>query len=49
MVPVAYSCVAFLEPAERLSSSVRNNTRLDFQLNTRSARITGTSPGPARA
>lgn len=48
MVPVAYSCVAFLEPAERLSSSVRNNTRLDFQLNTRSARITGHEPGTGK-
>ena len=45
VVPVPYSCVAFFDPSARLSEDVRNNERLDFQLNTRSARITGHEPG----
>lgn len=45
MVPVAYSSVAFFDPSERLSRSVRNNANNDFQLNTRSARMTGHEAG----
>ncbi|MQY49603.1 DUF4150 domain-containing protein [Rhizobiales bacterium RZME27] len=48
MVPVAYTCVAFLDPSKRLSDDVRNNKRLDFQLNTRSRKITGHEPGTGK-
>jgi hypothetical protein len=48
MVPVAYCSVAFLDPAVRVSTSVRNNGGRDFQLNSRAATSTGHEPGTGR-
>ena len=45
VVPVAYSSVAFLDTAIRYSTSVRNNGKFDFQLNSRCATSTGHEPG----
>lgn len=48
MVPVAYSCIAFLDPSVRVSGTVNNNSDNDFQLNTRSCRIIGHEPGTGK-
>lgn len=45
VVAVAYSSVAFLDTAIRYSTSVRNNGKFDFQLNSRCATSTGHEPG----
>jgi len=45
MVPVAYTSIAFLDTAVRVSNSVRNNGNYDFQLNSRCATSTGHEPG----
>jgi hypothetical protein len=45
MVPVPYSSIAFLDTAVRVSTSVRNNSKYDFQLNSRCATSTGHEPG----
>lgn len=48
MVEVGYSSIAFLDTAIRYSSSVRNNGKFDFQLNSRCATSTGHEPGIGR-
>jgi hypothetical protein len=48
MVPVPYSSIAFLDTAVRVSTSVRNNGKYDFQLNSRCASSIGTEPGTGR-
>ena len=48
MVPAAYSSVAFLGQAIRVSKSVRNNGRYDFQLNSRTTEIKGHEPGTGK-
>lgn len=45
MVPVGYSSIAFLSTAVRVSTSVRNNGKYDFQLNSRCATSEGHDPG----
>ncbi len=48
MVPVAYSSISFLDTAVRYSTSVRNNGKFDFQLNSRCATSTGHEPGTGK-
>jgi hypothetical protein len=48
MVPVAYSSIAYLSTAVRVSTSVRNNGKYDFQLNSRCAVSEGNDPGTGR-
>ena len=48
MVPVAYSSIAFLSTAVRISPSVRNNGNYDFQLNSRCGSSTGHEPGKGK-
>jgi hypothetical protein len=45
MVPVAYSSIAFLGSSIRISTSVRDNRKNDFQLNSRVPTSTGHEPG----
>lgn len=45
---VAYSSVAFLDTAIRHSTSVRNNGKFDFQLNSVCSESTGHEPGTKR-
>jgi hypothetical protein len=45
MAPVPYSSIAFLDTAVRVSTSVRNNGKYDFQLNSRCATTQGHDPG----
>ena len=48
MVPVPYSSIAFMDTAIRLSTTVRNNGNLDFQLNSRCSTSTGMEPGTGK-
>ena len=43
--PVAYSSIAFLDTSVRVSTSVRNNGKFDFQLNSRTSTSTRHEPG----
>ncbi|MCF1474453.1 MULTISPECIES: PAAR-like domain-containing protein [Rhizobium/Agrobacterium group] len=45
VVKVGYSSIAFLDTAIRYSTSVRNNGKFDFQLNSRCSKSTGHEPG----
>lgn len=48
MVPVAYSSSALLGQSIRVSTSVRNNSCFDFQLNARAPMSTGHEAGTGR-
>ena len=45
VVPVAYFAIAFFDPADRTSRTVRNNGLHDFQLNTRATETRAHEPG----
>lgn len=44
-VPVPYMSISFFNTASRVSRSVRDNGRKDFQLNSRPTKTTGHEPG----
>lgn len=48
MEPVAYSSIAYMSTAVRVSTSVRNNGCYDFQLNSRCRTSEGHEPGEGR-
>lgn len=48
MVPVPYTSIAFLSSAARTSTSVRDNSNYDFQLNSRCATSTGHEQGTGK-
>ncbi|NTJ44997.1 DUF4150 domain-containing protein [Agrobacterium larrymoorei] len=48
VVKVGYSSIAFLDTAIRHSTTVRNNGKFDFQLNSRCSKSTGHEPGTKR-
>lgn len=48
MVDVPYMSMVDLDRAIRTSKTVRNNTMLDFQLNSRALMVTGHEPGIGR-
>jgi hypothetical protein len=48
MVKVGYNSAAFMDPSKRLATSVFNNKRNDFMLNTRAAKIKGHKPGTGK-
>lgn len=45
VVPVAYSSIAFLGSAVRVDTTVRQNGKPDFNLNSRTPNSMGTEPG----
>ncbi len=45
MVPVPYTTMVTLAPSVRTAKTVRNNSRPDFNLNTRTSAVTGHEPG----
>ena len=48
MVKVPYTSVASLADSIRVSQSVRNNGKNDFQINSRASRSTGNEPGTGK-